>query len=75
MAAKDGVVKNLPSSESGRGVQYTTKDKEQYVISQDPTKVKFTLWKVVPGGYEKIKAGAASPYDLSPLIPGFPVKA
>ena len=75
MAAKDGVVKNLPSSESGRGVQYTTKDKERYVISQDQAKVKFTLWKVVPDGYEKIKAGAASPYDLYPLIPGFPVKA
>ena len=70
MAGKSegGIVKALPASESGRGVQYTTPNGDVYVISQDPAKRKFTLWKVVAGGYERIKNGASDPYELYALL-------
>ena len=68
MAAKSNVVKNLPASENGRGVLCTPREKEQYVVSHDLAKDKFTLWKVVPEGYEKIKAGADSPFELYEVI-------
>ena len=71
LAAKGNVVKNLPASENGRGDLCTPREKEQYVVSHDLAKDKFTLWKVVPEGYEKIKAGADSPFELYDLIPAF----
>lgn len=71
MAAKSNVVKNLPASENGRGILCATREKEQYVVSHDLAKDKLTLWKVVPEGYEKIKAGADSPFELYDLIPAF----
>ena len=47
-------VKKLPSSENGRGVRYISKVKQEYCISQNLEKKKFTLWKVTKCGYEKI---------------------
>ena len=58
------IVKKLPSSETGRSVHYTSKSRQEFEITQNPEKSKFTLWKVV--GFEKV-ATADSPYDLYPL--------
>ena len=48
------IVKTIPSSESGHGVNCLTKSGDKYVISQNPTKMQFTLWKCVEEGFEKI---------------------
>ena len=48
------IVKTIPSSESGQGVNCTTKSGDRYVISQNPTKMQFTLWKCIEDGFEKI---------------------
>lgn len=53
----------LPSSENGTGVTCTTLSGEQYYISQNTEKRKFTLWRIVDGGYQKITT-ANSPFDL-----------
>ena len=57
------VVKKLPKTETGHGVQYTTESGNVYVISNDPIKRKFTLWLKSENGYEKIST-ANSPIDL-----------
>lgn len=56
------IVKQIPKTETGHGVHYITSTKE-YVISNNPTKAKFTLWKKVENGYEKLGT-ADSPLDL-----------
>lgn len=68
------IVKKLPSSETGMGVKCKTATGEEFIISQDPSKAKgrFTLWRVLPEGYEKQTTGE-SPYDLYPQIPNFSV--
>ena len=48
------IVKSIPSSESGYGVNCLTKSGDKYVISQNPTKMQFTLWKCIEDGFEKI---------------------
>ena len=65
------IVKNLPSTETGSGVLcYTRPDKtgDKYVISQNPLKMQFTLWKCVEDGYEKI-ATSNNPLDFDEIIP------
>lgn len=67
--------KDLPASDKNNaGVRCTTRKKEVYIISQNPMapnpKKRFTLWHVVPDGYEKIDTGG-SPNDLYPKIPDF----
>ncbi len=61
-------VKKIPTSDTGPGVRCTTKGGKHYQISQNVEKLKFTLWKVVEGGFVKI-ATANSPIDLEELIP------
>lgn len=76
MARKSGVVKEttartvkkLPPSENGPGVLCTTTTGQQYQISQNIEKMRFTLWRVVNGGYVKM-ATANSPFDLEDLVP------
>ena len=48
------IVKNIPSSESGHGVDCYTKSGDKYIISKNPTKMQFTLWKCIEDGFEKI---------------------
>ena len=57
------VVKKLPKTETGHGVKYTTESGNVYVISNDPIKKRFTLWKTVSSGYEKIGT-SDSPINL-----------
>jgi hypothetical protein len=60
-------VKKLPASEHGYGVLCIAKDGAKYQISQNPDKKTHTLWKIIPGGYEKV-ANADSPYPLYEMI-------
>lgn len=62
------IVKKIPTSDNGPGVSCTTKGGKHYQISQNVEKLKFTLWKVVEGGFVKI-ATASSPLDLDDFIP------
>lgn len=60
------IVKKLPASEVGASVTHTTADGTVYHVSQNPVAApgkRFTLWKIVPGGYEKL-AAADDPYEL-----------
>lgn len=62
------IVKSIPASDSGAGVLCKTKSGQQYQISQNTEKMKFTLWKVVDKGFVKIKT-ANSPVDLYDSVP------
>ena len=48
------IVNQIPKSEDGHGVRYTTENNTVYIISQNKKKEKFTLWKELKNGYEKI---------------------
>lgn len=65
------VVKTIPSSDTGsRTTCFTKPDKsgDKYVITQNPLKMQFTLWKCIDDGFEKIKT-SNNPLDLYGLIP------
>ena len=65
------VVKTIPNSESGSGVECYTKPNQsgdKYLISQNPTKMQFTLWKYVEDGFEKITT-SDNPIDLYKVVP------
>lgn len=59
-------VKKLPASENGHGVHYIAKSRKEYCISQNLEKMRFTLWRIVPDGYEKM-ATSDNPCNLYPL--------
>lgn len=61
-------VKRVPASDTGPQLQCLTRAGERYVITQNPVTRKFTLWRVVSGGYEKIST-ADSPVPLNSKIP------
>lgn len=48
------IVNQIPKSEDGYGVRYTSGTGNVYIISQNKKKEKFTLWKELKSGYEKI---------------------
>lgn len=60
------VVKKLPASESGHGVHYIARSRKEYCVSSCPEKGRFTLWRIVDGGYEKMES-ADSPNKLYPI--------
>lgn len=62
------VVKAMPSSENGPGV--VCNGKYIYIITQDLKKQRFTLWKKVDEGYEKM-GSADSPIKLYDKIEWF----
>ena len=62
------VVKKLPLSDSGPGV--VCNGKYVYIISQDLKKQRFTLWKKIDEGYEKI-ASSDSPMKLYDKVEWF----
>ena len=65
------IVKNIPSSETGSRVICFTKfgqSGDKYIISQNPLKMQFTLWKCVEDGFEKI-ATSNNPVTLDEKIP------
>ena len=47
-------VNQIPKSEDGYGVRYISESGNEYIISQNTKKEKFTLWKILENGYEKI---------------------
>lgn len=55
--------RKLPSSESGHGVHYVSKNGREYCVSHCPEKERFTLWRIVDDGYEKVKT-ASDPREL-----------
>ena len=69
--ATSKIVNSIPNSETGKGVVCYTKPNEsgdKYIVSQNPLKEQFTLWKCIEDGFEKI-ATANSPLDLYNKIP------
>ena len=62
------VVKNIPTSENGSGVLFAKNSGQQYQITKNTEKQKFTLWKIVDKGFIKMKT-ASSPVDLYDCIP------
>lgn len=51
------VIKSIPSSETGSRTTCFTKPNgcgDKYLITQNPLKDQFTLWKCVKDGYEKM---------------------
>lgn len=64
------IVKTIPSTEI-QAVTCFTKPNEsgdKYLISQNPLKAQFTLWKCIEEGFERIKT-SGSPKDFDDLIP------
>ena len=63
------VFKRLPLSEQVvPGVYCRTVGGLEYQITSDADHTRFTLWKMIDGGLERI-ARASSPYDLYEKIP------
>ena len=60
------LVKKLSASENGYGIHYTARSRKEYCISQNTERQRFTLWRIVPGGYEKMSV-SNNPYDLYPM--------
>lgn len=69
VSTKTKTVKSIPSSETGHGVLCTTKSGDKYTISQNHSKMQFTLWKHIEDGFEKI-ATANNPLDFDEIIFG-----
>lgn len=65
--SKSKIVKTIPSSETGAGVRCITNSGEKYIISQNPLKEQFTLWKCLDDGFEKIKT-SDNPLDFDKII-------
>ena len=61
------IVKNIPSSETGSQTICTTRTGEKYIISNCPEKHRFTLWRVVEDGYEKM-ATSETPLVFDKMI-------
>lgn len=61
------IVKSIPSSENGSAVVCKTRAGQEYIISQNIERCRFTLWKVVEGGYVKIDT-ADSPRKFDEII-------
>ena len=62
------ISKSIPAKHTGPGVSCRTRSGQEYRISQDPTKMEFTLWKVVHGGFERMLS-AKSPIPLYEKVP------
>lgn len=64
---KPTIVKKMPATEYGAGVECKTKSGVIYQITQFPEKKRHTLWKVLNDGFEKVST-SDSPHDLYALI-------
>lgn len=64
------IVKAIPSSEEEKATCFTRANGsgEKYLITENPLKVQFTLWKCVEEGFERIKT-SDSPLDFDDVIP------
>lgn len=62
------IIKSVPTSEDGQSVRCKTKSGKFYLITQNRGKKRFTLWRVLDNGFEKLTTGD-SPYDLYGDVP------
>ena len=65
------VAKTIPSSETGVKISCFTKQNEsggEYLITHNPLKEQFTLWKCLENGFEKIKT-SDNPRNFDKIIP------
>lgn len=58
-------VKSIPNSENGVGVECLN---GEYLITQNPLKEQFTLWKCLDDGFERIKT-SDNPLEFDKIIP------
>ena len=61
------ITKTIPSSEVPK-VDCLTSSNGKYIITQNNLEVKFTLWKCLEDGFEKIKT-SNNPLDFDDVIP------
>jgi hypothetical protein len=65
------IVKTIPTSETGNRTTCFTKPNDsgdKYLITENPLKAQFTLWKCVEDGFERIKT-SDNPLDFDKTIP------
>ena len=62
------IVKSIPNTETGVGTSCVTESGDKYLITQNPLKGEFTLWKVCEDSFEKIST-SDSPLDFDNIIP------
>lgn len=65
------IVKTIPASETGTRTTCFTKPNnsgDKYLITQNPLKAQFTLWKCLEDGFERIKT-SDNPTDFDDVIP------
>ena len=66
-STKTKIVKSIPSTETGAGTTCITESGEKYLITQNPLKEQFTLWKCLSDGFERIST-SYSPLDFDNII-------
>lgn len=64
------IVKTIPASETGSRTTCLTKSGKEYLITNNPIKARFTLWRKVDDGYEKMST-SENPLDFDKIIPYF----
>ena len=64
------IVKTIPASEIEKATCFTKADSlgDKYLITENPLKAQFTLWKCIEEGFERIKT-SDSPLDFDDVIP------
>ena len=62
------ILKNIPISESGSSTTCNTSSREKYIITQCTEKQRFTLWKILESGFERLST-SNSPTKLYEMIP------
>ena len=64
------ILKSIPSSENEMTSCFTKPNSsgDEYLITQNPLKQQFTLWKCVEEGFEKIST-SNNPLDFDDIIP------
>lgn len=65
------IAKTIPASETGSRTTCFTKSNnsgDKYLITENPLKAQFTLWKCIEDGFEKIKT-SDNPRDFDDVIP------
>lgn len=64
------IVKAIPNSEIEKAICFTKPDSlgDKYIITENPLKAQYTLWKCLGDGFERIKT-SDSPLDFDDVIP------
>lgn len=65
------IVKTIPASETGSRTTCFTKSNglgDKYLITENPLKAQYTLWKCIEDGFERMKT-SNNPLDFDDAIP------